>query len=186
MKNLLIILSGPSGVGKGTIVKQLEKSGNIATSISCTTRAPREGEKEGVSYFFVSKERFQQMIERGELLEYSNHFENYYGTPKAFVQEQLKKKDVILEIEVDGALAAKKVYPEALLIMIVPPDKEELVRRLKGRGTESEQKIAERLERLDYELSKAPLYDEVVINDDLSNAVRQIQQIIAKRKGDIL
>jgi guanylate kinase len=184
MKNLLIVLSGPSGVGKGTIVNRLAKSGNFATSVSCTTRAPREGEKEGVSYFFVSKDRFMEMIQKGELLEYSNHFENYYGTPKAFVEEQLRKKDVILEIEVNGALQIKSVYPQAVLIMIVPPNKEELAKRLRGRGTESEQLICERLARLDYELSKQDQYDEVVVNDDIERAVAQIQQIIAMRKGD--
>jgi guanylate kinase len=185
MKNLLIVLSGPSGVGKGTIVNKLTKSGNFATSVSCTTRTPREGEKEGVSYFFVSKDKFMDMIQKGELLEYSNHFENYYGTPKAFVEEQLQKKDVILEIEVNGALQIKSVYPQAVLIMIVPPNKEELAKRLRGRGTESEQLICERLARLDYELSKQDKYDEVVVNDNIDRAVAEIQRIITARKGDI-
>jgi guanylate kinase len=186
MQNLLIILSGPSGVGKGTIVKRLTQKGNVTVSVSCTTRAPRAGEKEGVSYFFVTKEQFQSMIKSGELLEYNNHFENYYGTPKAFVQEQLKSRDVILEIEVDGALRAKKAYPDALLILLLPPSREELKRRLMGRGTESEQKVEERLARYDYELSKRDEYDYVVVNDDLERAVAQIEKIIAERKGDKL
>ena len=126
MKHKLIILSGPSGVGKGTIVKKLLKKGSFALSISCTTRAPRKGEKDGVSYFFISKQKFSDMVEEGGFLEYSNHFDNFYGTPKAFVEEQLKTHDVILEIEVDGALQAKKAHPESILIMILPPSVEEL------------------------------------------------------------
>jgi guanylate kinase len=184
MQNLLIILSGPSGVGKGTIVNRLTQTGNIATSVSCTTRLPRAGEKEGVSYFFVTKEKFLSMIQNGELLEYNNHFENYYGTPKAFVEEQLKERDVILEIEVDGALNAKKVYPQALLILLLPPSREELVKRLRGRGSESEEKIQERLARYDYELSKKDSYDYIVVNDNLERAVKEIEHIIAKRKGE--
>jgi len=183
MKNLLIILSGPSGVGKGTIVNQLLSKGNYALSVSCTTRTPRAGETDGKSYFFISKEKFFEMIEKHGFLEYSNHFENYYGTPKKFVEEQLKTKDVILEIEVDGALQVKKAHPEALLIMILPPDENALISRLKERGTESDEKIAKRLQRLDYELSKKDLYDYIVINDDLQTAVEEIESLIKKEKN---
>ena len=124
--NKLIVISGPSGVGKGTIVNELLKKGDYALSISCTTRPPRRGEKEGISYFFISREKFEAMIEEDGFLEYDNHFDNYYGTPKDFVQKQLQTKNVILEIEVNGALNAKRSYPEAILIMILPPNFEEL------------------------------------------------------------
>ena len=182
MKNLLIVLSGPSGVGKGTIVRELLKRGDFALSVSCTTRTPRDGEKDGVHYFFISDERFNKMIKEGGFLEYSNHFAHLYGTPKFFVEEQLKSRNVILEIEVDGALQVKRAYPEALLIMIAPPSEEELLRRLKGRGVEPDGKIEERLARMQYELSKKELYDHTVINDDLSAAVTKIEQIIEKRR----
>ncbi|MGN0813876.1 MAG: guanylate kinase [Candidatus Coproplasma sp.] len=185
-KGVLAVISGPSGVGKGTIVAELmKKNKRTALSVSCTTRAPREGETDGISYFFISKQTFKNMIDEGGFLEYSEHFDNYYGTPRFFVEEKLKTHDVILEIEVDGALNVKKVYPEAVLIMVVPPSRDELVRRLKGRGTEDEAVIAKRLARADYELSKSNQYDHVVINDDLNQAVEKISEIIeSERKGD--
>ena len=178
-KGKLVVLSGPSGVGKGTIVRKvLEKRPNCALSISCTTRAPREGEEDGVSYFFISREKFQKMIGEGGFLEYSEHFSNYYGTPRFFVEEKLKEGDVLLEIEVDGALNVKKAYNEAILVMIAPPDRQTLINRLRGRGTEDESTISKRVERADYELSKAPLYDYTIINDDLDEAVGQVVQIL--------
>ena len=176
--NKLIVISGPSGVGKGTIVNELLKKGDYALSVSCTTRAPRVGEREGVSYFFISREKFLSMIEEDGFLEYDNHFENYYGTPKEFVQKQLQTKNVILEIEVNGAFKAKKSYPEAVLIMIVPPSVDELKARLVGRGTETAEDIEERLARLDYELSQKDKYDYTVVNDDLERAIGEIEQII--------
>lgn len=182
MKNLLIVLSGPSGVGKGTIVNRLLQDGNYALSVSCTTRAPRGGEVDGKSYFFISQKKFDEMAAQGGFLEYNNHFENSYGTPKEFVERQLKTRDVILEIEVDGALQVKQTHPEAVLIMILPPSKEELIARLKGRGTESDEKIAERVKRMEYELSKKHLYDYTVINDDLNTAVAEIIDIIKSKK----
>ena len=178
MKNKLIVISGPSGVGKGTIVNELLKKGDYALSVSCTTRAPRVGEKEGISYFFISKQKFLSMIEDGGFLEYDNHFENYYGTPKDFVEKQLQTKNVILEIEVNGAFKVKKSYPEAILIMIAPPGMEELKSRLVGRGTESAEDIEERLARLDYELAQSDKYDYTVINDDLERAIGEIEKII--------
>ena len=182
MRNLLIVLSGPSGVGKGTIVKRLLKSGNYALSISCTTRAPRAGETDGKDYFFLTRESFEESIGKGGFLEYSEHFGNYYGTPRAFVEKKLKDRDVLLEIDVDGALNVKKAHPEALLIMIVPPDKNTLYERLLKRGSESEEKIRERLARTDYELSRADGYDYTVINGELNAAVSEIENIIEHEK----
>ncbi len=182
-RNVLAVISGPSGVGKGTVIKRMfEMCPSLCESVSATTRAPREGERDGVEYFFVSKPRFEEMISRGELLEYSAHFENYYGTPKAFVEEKLKSGDVILEIDVDGALNVKKVYPSAVLIMIEPPDMAELTRRLKLRGTESDEKIALRTARAEYELSKKDKYDYCVVNDDVDGAAARILEIIRKEK----
>lgn len=178
MKNRLIVLSGPSGVGKGTIVNKLLERGNYSLSVSCTTRAPRPGEKNGVSYFFISKSEFRKTIDEGGFLEYSEHFENFYGTPKKFVEEKLKTHNVILEIEVDGALQVKKAHPEALLIMILPPSLDELRARLLKRGSESAEKIEQRIKRMDYELSKKSEYDYEVINDDLEKAVTEIEKII--------
>ena len=184
MKNLLIVLSGPSGVGKGTIVNRLLSSGGFSLSVSYTTRAPREGESEGVSYFFTDKQTFEKRISEGGFLEYSEHFGNYYGTPKDFVYEKLKCGDVILEIEVDGALQVKRAHPEALLIMIAPPNEGELISRLEKRGSESREKILERVKRMDYELSKKNLYDYTVVNDDLEEAVKEIRNIINSAKAN--
>jgi guanylate kinase len=175
----LVIISGPSGVGKGTIVDcLLKKSDHIALSISCTTRTPRQGERDGVNYFFITRQQFEELIAQNGFLEYSNHFGNYYGTPKAFVEHQLEQKDVLLEIDVDGALAAKAIYPQALLIMIAPPDKDTLYARLSGRGTESKEVIDGRMARAQYELSKSDKYDYVVVNDVLEDAVDRILEII--------
>lgn len=185
MKRLLAVLSGPSGVGKGTVVKELLKKGNFALSVSCTTRAPREGEREGEAYFFVSKEEFSDLIENNGLLEYSNHFGNFYGTPRKFVEDKLKDSDVLLEIEVDGALQVKKSHPEAVLIMLLPPSVEELRSRLIKRGSESAAKIEERISRMDYELSKKDSYDYCVINDDLDETVGKIERIIQNERGKI-
>ncbi len=180
-KGKLLVISGPSGVGKGTIVQRvLAARPDCALSVSCTTRAPREGEKDGISYFFITREKFTQMIERGGFLEYSEHFSNLYGTPRFFVEEKLNKGDVILEIEVDGALNVKKAYKEAILVMIAPPDRQTLISRLRGRGTEDEDVIKKRVERADYELSKTPYYDYVIINDDLDEAVGEVIKILEK------
>ena len=178
-KGKLMVLSGPSGVGKGTIVQRvLQARPNCALSVSCTTRPPREGEKDGVNYFFLTREKFEEMIKDGGFLEYSEHFSNFYGTPRFFVEQKLKEGDVILEIEVDGALNVKKAYKEAILVMIAPPDRQTLVKRLRGRGTEDEETIAKRIARADYELSKASYYDYTIINDDLDEAVGEVVQIL--------
>ena len=183
-KGTLIVISGPSGVGKGTVVNMLlQRLKDAVLSVSCTTRAPREGEKNGKSYFFISKETFLKMIDEGGFLEYSNHFENYYGTPRFFVEQKLEEdKDVILEIDVDGAANVKKQFPDALLLMITPPSREELVRRLKLRGTEDEVLIEQRLRRADYEMSRSNFYDYTVINDDLEQTVENILKIVENRR----
>lgn len=179
-KGKLLVLSGPSGVGKGTIVTEILKRRKAALSVSCTTRAPREGEVDGKSYFFISVPQFEQMIADGGFLEYSRHFDNYYGTPRKFVEDKLEEGDVILEIDVDGALEVKKSHPAAVLVMIAPPDRQALLERLRGRGTESEEVIERRVQRADYELSKAPQYDYVVVNDDLERAVGEVMEILRK------
>lgn len=178
MKNVLFVISGPSGVGKGTIVKEILSSCPILPSVSCTTRAPRPGEVNGKDYFFLSKEEFLSRVEEDGFLEYDEHFGNFYGTPKAFVEERLKESSVLLEIDVLGALNAKKWREDAYLILIAPPSKEELKSRLSGRGTESEEAISSRIERMEFELSKASLFDSVVVNDNLSRAVEEVRNII--------
>lgn len=183
MKNLLIIISGPSGVGKGTIVRKLLSSGDYALSVSCTTRGMREGEVDGKSYFFIGREKFFKTIEKNGFLEYSNHFENYYGTPRAFVEKQLETHDVILEIEVNGALQVKQSYPDAILIMILPPDVDALRSRLIGRGTESPHEIERRISRMEYELSKKDLYDYAIVNDNLDECVARLDNLIKTLKG---
>ncbi len=182
-RNILLVISGPSGVGKGTIANILKKKLDLALSISCTTRNPRPGEVDGREYFFISKEEFESKIKNGGFLEYSSHFDNYYGTPKDFVLNELKTKDVILEIDVNGGLLVKQNYKDAVLIMIAPPSKDELKNRLLKRNTESLEKIEFRLERVDYELAKASEYDYVVVNDDLQTAVKKTEEIINKEKS---
>ena len=184
MRNVLIVISGPSGVGKGTIAKLLvERNKNISLSISCTTRKPREGEKDGREYFFIEKQTFLDKIDKNGFLEYSNHFENYYGTPREFVMKSLEEKDVLLEIDVNGGLNVKESFPEAVLVMITPPSVEEVRKRLIARNTESVEKIDLRMQRIDYELGKSNLYDYSVVNDDLLTAVKDVEKIIEKEKN---
>ena len=179
MKHSLVVVSGPYGVGKGTIVKTLVKRReDVVESVSCTTRVPREGERHGREYFFLSKEEFLKRVDEGDFLEYDEHFGNYYGTPKSFVKEMLESKSVILEIDVVGALNAKKAFPDCKLVMIVPPSLEELKRRLIGRNSETEEEIEKRLSRLEYELSKKDEYDFVIVNDDLEEAIKALSDIV--------
>lgn len=179
MKHVLLAVSGPSGVGKGTIVKTIiNRRADVVESVSCTTRPPREGEVDGKHYFFLSREEFERRIAEDDFLEYNEHFGNYYGTPKSFVKEALKDKSVIMEIEVVGALNAKKTFPECLLVMVVPPSVDELKKRLKGRGSETEEQIEKRLARMDYELSHRDQYDYVIVNDDLETAIADLCKII--------
>ena len=179
MRNVLMVVSGPSGVGKGTMVKTLiARREDVVESVSCTTRAPREGEIHGKHYFFLSKEEFERRIQENDFVEYDEHFGNYYGTPKSFVREALKTKSVIMEIDVVGALNAKKEFPETVLVMVVPPTLEELKRRLAGRGSETEAQIENRLARMEYELSYKDQYDYIIVNDDLERAIAELVQII--------
>ena len=179
-KGILIILSGFSGVGKGTVVKRLLSDyDNYALSISATTRKPREGEEEGISYFFKSKEKFEKMIEEDAFIEYARYVENYYGTPKAYVQEQLDAgKDVILEIEIQGALKVKEKYPDALMLFLVPPDAQILKNRLLGRGTETAEVVRDRLKRAAQEARDMGSYEYIVVNDDLDTCVKQVHALI--------
>ena len=179
MRNVLMVVSGPSGVGKGTLVKRLIKErSDVTECVTCTTRSPRAGEVHGREYFFLSKEDFLKRIEENGFLEYDEHFGNFYGTPKSFVKEQLKQKSVVLEIDVNGALNAKKAFPESKLVMIVPPSEEELKNRLKGRGSETEEEIENRLKRLTFELSQKDKYDYIIVNDDLNEALAALEKIL--------
>lgn len=179
-KGILVVLSGFSGSGKGTLVKRLlEEYDNYALSISMTTRMPRPGEEHGKSYFFVTKEEFQSTIERNGLLEYAQYCDNFYGTPKAYVEEQLANgKDVILEIEVQGALQIKEKFPETLLLFVTPPSAQVLKDRLAGRGTETEEVINKRMRRAAEESESMSLYDNIIVNDDLEECVKYTHNVI--------
>lgn len=180
-KGILIVVSGFSGAGKGTLMKRLMEKykETYALSISATTRQPREGEVDGREYFFKTKEEFEKMIAKDELIEYARYVENYYGTPRAYVEEQRDAgKDVILEIEIQGALKVKKAFPDALLLFVVPPSAEELKKRLVGRGTESMEVIESRLKRAVEESAGMEKYDYLVVNDDLETCVEQMHSII--------
>ena len=184
-KGQLIIMSGFSGSGKGTITKMLldNYQDEYALSISATTRAPRAGEQEGVHYFFLTREAFEKMISENAFLEYAQYVENYYGTPKKYVEDQLALgKNVILEIEIQGALQVKKMMPEALLLFVTPPSASELESRLRGRGTETEEVIASRIARAVQEAEGCEVYDYLVVNDKLEDSVALIHQIIQTEK----
>ena len=184
MRNGLLVVSGPSGVGKGTLVKELiTRRSDVVESVSCTTRAPRAGEVHGKHYFFLSEEEFARRIEEGDFLEYDHHMSGSYGTPRSFVKETLKEKSVIMEIDVVGGLNAKKEYPQLILVFIMPPSKEELVRRLTGRNSETPEAIEKRLARMDFELSKLPEYDYVIVNDDFETALKELSDLIDNEKN---
>ncbi|MBQ8290894.1 MAG: guanylate kinase [Clostridia bacterium] len=185
-KGVLVVVSGPSGVGKGTIVKTLVKRReDIVESVSCTTRAPREGEVHGKAYYFLTRTEFEQRIAENDFLEYDEHFGNLYGTPKSFVQKTLEEKSVILEIDVVGALNAKKAFEKCVLVMIAPPSLAELKRRLQGRGTETDEEIEKRLSRIEYELSQKDKYDYTIVNDDLEQAIKELEDIIDRHKNTL-
>ena len=185
-KGILVVASGFSGAGKGTIMKKLmsEHGENYALSISATTRAPREGEEHGREYFFLTTEEFESMIARDELVEYAKYVSNYYGTPKAYVEEQLEAgKNVILEIEIQGALKIKEKFPETVLLFITAPSAEELKGRLVGRGTETQDVIDARISRAYEESLGVENYDYLVVNDDLDACVTLVNDIISKEKA---
>ncbi len=179
-KGVLVVISGFSGCGKGTMMKELlEKYDNYALSISATTRSPRKGEEDGREYFFKTKEEFKKMIDEQAFLEYACYVDNYYGTPKDYVEKCLEDgKDVLLEIEIQGAQNVKKLMPDAVLIFILPPSAEELKNRLSGRGTETEDVIQARLDRAKEEAYGIEGYDYVVVNDNLEESVAQLNSLI--------
>lgn len=179
-KGNLFIISGPSGAGKGTLVKEiLCRVPDAWLSVSATTRSMRPGEVAGISYYYVSREQFQALIDTGDLLEYSKHFSNYYGTPKAPVEKHVAAgKQVILEIDVNGALQVQKIAPYAVTIFVEPPSIEELKSRLIKRGTEAPQQIEERINRVNSELGFKARYNHIVVNDDLSQACDELTAII--------
>ena len=179
-KGILTVVSGFSGAGKGTIMKELlKKYDNYALSISATTRQPRTGEVDGREYFFKSIEDFENMIAKEELIEYAKYVDNYYGTPRQYVEEQLSSgKDVILEIEIQGALKVKEKFPDTLLLFVTPPSAKELKNRLVGRGTETMDVVEFRMKRAIEESEGMERYDYLIINDDLDACVREVHSII--------
>ncbi|MFR5602015.1 MAG: guanylate kinase [Lachnospiraceae bacterium] len=179
-RGILVVVSGFSGSGKGTLMKALlERYDNYSLSISATTRSPRPGEADGREYFFVSQDRFEQMIRAEELIEYAKYVNNYYGTPKSYVLEQMDAgKDVILEIEIQGALKVKEKFPDTLLLFVMPPSAQELRHRLTGRGTETQDVIEARLKRAADEADSMISYDYILINDDIDGCVEQMHQLI--------
>lgn len=183
-EGLLVVVSGPSGTGKGTVLKFLkQENANVRYSVSATTRKPREGETEGLSYFFKTVEEFKAMIENDELLEWDQYCDNYYGTPKKYIEDSMKQGyDVILEITVEGALLIKEKYPDSVSIFILPPSFEELQRRIMGRGTEKPEVIAKRMEKAKWEMQFVKSYDYVVINDEIDSAAEKINDIISAEK----
>lgn len=181
---IIMIVSGPSGSGKGTICTELSKKReDVYISVSVTTRPPRAEEVEGKSYYFKTKEEFEEMIRNDELIEWVKYCDNYYGTPKQNIEiKRNEGKNVILEIEVEGALNIKKKYPDSVLVFVFPPNYDELIKRLKGRGSEKNEEIEKRIRRATYEMSMIENYDYVIINDDIHNAVSKLESIIDAEK----
>jgi len=179
-RGILTVVSGFAGSGKGTLMKRLLKDyEGYALSVSATSRSPRPGEEEGISYFFKTREEFEKMIENDELLEYAEYVGNYYGTPKSFVEGKLNEgRDVVLEIEIQGAMQIKRKYPDTLLIFVTPPSVSELRRRLTGRGTETPEVIEKRMKRAAGESEGIENYDYIVINDDIDKCTRQLHEMI--------
>ncbi len=180
MNKKLFVISGCSGVGKGTVInKFMERNKDFILSVSCTTRKPREGEIDGVHYFFLTKEKFEQNIKEDKFLEYAQFAENYYGTKKKYIKQKFEEGyNIILEIETNGALQVKEKMPEAVLIFIAPPSVEELEQRLRGRHTEDEDTIQKRLAQVKTELERSKKYDYIVINDNIDRAVKEIESIV--------
>lgn len=183
-KGLLIVISGFSGAGKGTLMKKLlENYEQYALSISMTTRSPREGEVDGREYFFRTREQFEDKIKQGGFIEYAQYCGNYYGTPKDYVEQQLEAgKNVILEIEIQGAMKVKEQFPDAVLLFVMPPSAKILHQRLVGRGTETEEVIYERLQRAEEEAVGIEGYDYIIINDDLDICVKELHELLTKTR----
>ncbi|HZJ83617.1 MAG TPA: guanylate kinase [Clostridia bacterium] len=183
-KGLLVVISGPSGTGKGTVCQEyLNRHPETLMSVSMTTRQPRKGEEDRVDYFFTDKTTFEEMIEEGGFLEYAKVYDNYYGTPKSFVKENLLNgRDIILEIDIQGALQIKEKFDEGVFIFIVPPTMEELKRRIKGRGTETTESLLKRFSGAYKELNFITRYNYIVINDKIEDAASKIQSIILAEK----
>ena len=187
-KGLLIVISGPSGTGKGTICKELLSRNipDLELSISVTTRKPRAGELEGLNYFFKDKAKFIEMIENNEFIEYARVYDNYYGTPKQYVFDRLNEgKDVILEIDTQGAVNVKNIFDEGILIFIVPPSFEELKNRILNRGTETEEDIKKRLKCANEELKLSSYYDYLIVNDNIKKAADKVESILQAEKCKI-
>lgn len=184
MDKKLYVISGCSGVGKGTIINSfMERNKDFILSVSCTTRKPRPNEINGINYFFISKEEFEKNIKEGKFLEYAQFAGNYYGTKKKYIKQKFEEGyNIILEIETQGALQVKEKMPEAILIFIAPPSIRELEQRLRGRHTEDEETIQKRLAQVKIELERSQKYDYIVINDDITKAVNEIEKIV---KNDI-
>ncbi len=183
-KPLLIILSGPSGSGKGSILSKASEKIDFVCSVSATTRAPREGDVDGVNYYFLSKTEFENRIENGDFLEYTTYCDNYYGTLKSEVENKLAHgNDTVLEIEVVGAMNAKKLFPNALTVFVLPPSEEVLEKRLRGRNTEDEETLSRRIFEAKREIESSSLYDYTIINDDLDVAADEFINIINKEKS---
>ncbi len=180
-KGKLFVISGASGVGKSTVLaKVMKKRENLRFSVSATTRAPRDGEVDGKDYFFVTKDKFREMVDQKEFLEYDDHMDNYYGTPKAQLEEKLRSSDVILDIEPNGAFNVRRARPDAVLIFIAPPSLAELEQRLRGRGDTSEEQIKVRQARVAWEMEQSKRYDHIVINDEVEKCAEKILHIIAQ------
>ena len=182
----VFVISGPSGVGKGTLVSRVrDRRPDLGLAVSATTRPPREGEVPDVSYYFMTEERFMALVAEGAFVEWDGHFENRYGTLWSEVNSYLDKgRSVILEIDVKGALNVRKAIPNSVLLFVAPPSLEALEQRLRGRGTESEEKIALRLSRVAWEMDHASLYDATIVNDDLDVAVDQLEKLIERYETD--
>ena len=181
-KGNLFVVSGASGVGKSTVLKEvLAARQDLLFSVSATTRAPRDGEKEGISYYFVSKAVFEDMIQKNQFVEYDAHANNYYGTPREQLEEKLERGNVILDVEPNGAFAVRKERPDTTLIFIMPPSVEELERRLRERKDTSEEQILLRLERAHWEMAQRNQYDYVIVNDQVKDCAEKILKIIAEK-----